>query len=639
MARDRNNTRPTLLLAWELGGGLGHLIRAVPLVKRFRQRGFRVVLAARDLSSVQSVFGELAVEFLQAPIKTSKPENRVKSPRSLAHILHNSGFGRLDELQALVAAWRNLFAMTGCDLLLCDHAPTALLAARGMGVKVATTGTGFCCPPDVYPLPDFRPWLPEATDQLRAHEDRLLENVNTVLRSNHVGPFERLGQLYGDVDECFLATFPELDHYPKRSDGEYRGAWPNAGGASPQWPNGPGKKVFAYLKMSRGLQEVLSQLNHLRLPTLVYIHRLDAQLRGQFQSSRLRFVDRPLDLARVGRQCDLAILNAGHGATVSMLLAGKPILQLPLNLEQTLTGLAIERMNAGLHVPPDGPTQAGSSLIRLVDSEQYAQGARRFADRYVDYDPERALDALVESAAALVEPTDSWAATGQRPKHAPVASPAVTSGQRPGLIIGLGTGRCGARSLATLLSRQPSTAVAHESKPLLPWERSSSDGDLPKRFGKLAARFPQVARIGDVACFYLPYAEEILDRFEEARFICLRRDRQETIDSFVRLLVKTRQGRPMNHWSADREGFDSDEWDAMFPKYPTRDMAQAIGLYWDEYYSWCERLIAAHSQRVRLFETNALNDPAAVREILTFAGVPPSQQILVSVHVHKSGQA
>ena len=116
----------------------------------------------RDLSKAEKVFRSSGVSYLQAPIQTHASLNCIDPQRTFAHILHNHGFGDLCELRALAAAWRNLFEIVSPDLIVFDHSPTALLAARGLPAKKALIGTGFFCPLDEYPLADLRPGLPEA---------------------------------------------------------------------------------------------------------------------------------------------------------------------------------------------------------------------------------------------------------------------------------------------------------------------------------------------------------------------------------------------------------------------------------------------------------------------------------------------
>jgi hypothetical protein len=639
----------SILIAWELGAGLGHLMRAIPLVRRFCERGHDVSLAVRDLSRMPRSFEGLDVAYYQAPIKTTRTGKAVRTPRTLAHILHNSGYAVYDELRGRAEAWRSLYDLVRPDLILCDHSPTALLAAAGTGAAVATTGTGFCCPPDLYPLPDFRPWLPDASVQLRTDEDAVLRNVNRVLESWNVPELERLGQLYSRVDECFLATFRELDHYPMRPNGRYWGAWPNAGGHYPRWPQrGKGKRVFVYLHRFKALPDLLRLLNELQLPTLAYCDPLDPETRQNFASETLHFVDQRLDLSEVGRQCDFAILNAGHGTTVSMLLAGKPILQIPNQLEQTLTGLATVRLGAGLSAEPTEPARIARSLTNLVTSDKFAQGAERFAARYAGFDPERQIDRLVARVNQLLHLTSRGPARTSRHcelrtddnhqfHNAQTVPVTENSEETRTILVGIGTGRCGTRSLAALLSQQVSTAVAHEVRPLLPWNKEAAPQDMKARFEAILGLFPQVTRVGDVAHFYLPYVEDILTAFDDVRVICLQRDRSTTIDSFLYWTVKTRGGRAVNHWSADREGFEADPWDACFPKYSTVDMPKAIGRYWDEYYDRAAGLACRFPERVRIFQTErVLNDHDGTRGLLDWIGIPRAQQNVLTIHANRS---
>jgi len=385
----------TILLTWELGGGFGHLGNLLPVAKRLRERGHRIFAALRDLSRARTFFGDLEVEYLQAPVKTRPPCEPIEPIRTFAHILHDSGFGHADELRTMVGAWRHVLEYVQPDLVLFEHSPTAMLAARTVQVRTAVMGIGFCNPPDVYPLPDLRPWLPTDTEGLRRDENRVLDAANRVLELFGAEPLVQISHLYRDCDANFLLTFKEMDPYPSRGDVEYWGIWPTEGGARPTWPDVPGQRVFAYLKPFPALHELLSSVNRLACPTVAYIDGWPKAHRDRFQSATLRFATERLDLRQVADECDLAIFNGTHHTTVSMLLAGRPILQMPLYLEQIPNGLAVDRLGAGLCAAPDEPGQIAERLNTLLSSRHYAEGAQRFAARYAEFDPREQIDRLI----------------------------------------------------------------------------------------------------------------------------------------------------------------------------------------------------------------------------------------------------
>lgn len=252
-----------ILFAWELGGGLGHVLRAAPIMRSLTQRGHEVWAALRDLSRSEAVFGPMGVQCLQAPVKTSPPARPIPNARSFAHLLINNGFSEPTELAALAEAWRHVYRYVEPDLILLDHSPTALLAARAHTARRAVIGTGFCCPPNVAPLPGLRPWLDDDGERLKADEQQVLDTVNQILGRWQLAPLDRLGRLYAEVDETFLATFAELDHYPGRAEAQYWGVWPTGTGLAPCWPTGEGPRVFAYLKPFRALPALLARLDSL----------------------------------------------------------------------------------------------------------------------------------------------------------------------------------------------------------------------------------------------------------------------------------------------------------------------------------------------------------------------------------------
>src|SRR4051812_21416649 len=120
----------TILFAWELGGGLGHLMQMRPLAEALAGRGHRVHVALRHLCrSAGQVFGRAGVRFHQAPFR-SRGQLRFRRTPSFAHLLANVGFGDKYELFPVASAWRHLLESVAPDVVLFDHSPTALLASR-----------------------------------------------------------------------------------------------------------------------------------------------------------------------------------------------------------------------------------------------------------------------------------------------------------------------------------------------------------------------------------------------------------------------------------------------------------------------------------------------------------------------------
>jgi len=389
-----------VLLTWELGGGRGHLYCLLPLARALASAGHSVFLALRDLSRAHRIYASVRAQCFQAPFKAKRAASPIEPSRSFAHLLHNTGFDDADDLTRRVKDWRSLYDRIRPALIIFDHSPTALLAARGVPAKRAIVGVGFTCPTDEYPLRDLQSWLPGEPDKMRRDEDRVLANVNRVLAAWGQPPLERLAELYADVEDTFVCTFEELDPYASRRETEYYGVCSETRGKAPVWPDAGGKLVFAYLKPFPGLPKVLATLQRLSCSTLVVGDGLDADLQQRFQSRNLHFEHDMVDLLQAAKICDLAVLNGGHGTTATMLLAGKPILQLPLVLEQVLNSRAVARLGAGLAVPVARLDQIPQQFHTLLSSNTFGKAAARFAKKYAHVDPKiqiaRLLDRILQ---------------------------------------------------------------------------------------------------------------------------------------------------------------------------------------------------------------------------------------------------
>ena len=387
----------TVLLTWEMGRGLGHLVPLSPIATGLARRGHHVYLAARDLSRVHIALDRNLVTCIQAPLYLRPGGEAIAPAMTFAHILYNNGFGAADQLQALADAWITLYRWVKPDLILFDHSPTALLASRASRASKALVGLGFFCPPDADPLPNLRTWLKPDPECLRQGEQPVLENMNQVLHALGEPPLDRITQMYAQVDVNFLATFPELDHYPDRKGGKYSGVWTSTRGIPPQWPNAAGPKVYAYLKSFPHIADFLSLLSGLRICTLIYADGIERAIQQRFTSDAVRFENDPLDLGLVARQCDLAIMNGNHGTAIAMLLAGKPTFQLPITLEQVIFSAAIGRLGAGLdaaHLPPRDVV--GRLQTMLASPTPFIQGAARFAQRYASFNAQAEVDKMLD---------------------------------------------------------------------------------------------------------------------------------------------------------------------------------------------------------------------------------------------------
>jgi len=64
----------------------------------------------------------------------------------------------------------------------------------------------------------------------------------------------------------------------------------------------------------------------------------------------------------------------------------------------------------------------------------------------------------------------------------------IKAGMESRIILGIGSGRCGTRSLADVLNRQPGCRVTHEERPLLAWDADQLGERLRARFARWRKR-------------------------------------------------------------------------------------------------------------------------------------------------------
>ncbi len=374
-----------IVMCWELGGDLGHVARLKPLAEALHARGHEVSFIVRETIGAERLLDPAKFRWLQAPIQSEVVRPGKLPTLNFTQVMHNVGFHDMRALLGRLRAWRNLYDALDADLLVFDHSPTALLAARGHRAKRILLGTGFGVPPVTYPLPPFLSGTDLAA--LKAEEDVIAARINEALTAFGAPGIGRVAELYAS-DAKVLFTLKELDHYGARSDVEYWGPTAQDTGLAPDWPAADGRRVFAYLKPFKTLPALLSTLKQAGHPTLVYLKEATPETVREYASDRMHFTPKPVDLRRTVKDAALVICHSGHGTISAALLAGKPLLVLPLNVEQRMLAARVEAAGAGLAAPALAPQGMAGKFQRLLAEPAFGAAAETFAERYRDLDVE-----------------------------------------------------------------------------------------------------------------------------------------------------------------------------------------------------------------------------------------------------------
>jgi UDP-N-acetylglucosamine:LPS N-acetylglucosamine transferase len=397
-----------ILIAWELGSGLGHVGPLRAIGAELARRGHTVAIAAPNTELCRQAFAGSGVETVRAP-SLPLSEKRLKFPCTYSDLLHDCGYSSAENLAVATGAWIELFDELRPDLLLADHSPTALLASRARDFATATIGTGFVCPPDVTPLPSLRKEIPEPHWAAEV-EQTVLTNMNAALAAYGSAPLSRVTEVFGTVDRQYLLTLNELDHYRRWRDDNPREIkyWPPVGtlpGRVCDWPSGPAipvrPRVFVYLRENETLLPILRGLAYKRFPTICYAPRFSDAEAASFGGSSVCVSRMPVDISRLTAVCDVAVLHGGNSTVGEFLRAGVPMLVLPLMLEQQITAERVAELHAGLHAQLGDLDAIGTKLEELIEDASYDESARSIAAQISRVDEEAAVGQLVDDMEQL----------------------------------------------------------------------------------------------------------------------------------------------------------------------------------------------------------------------------------------------
>jgi UDP:flavonoid glycosyltransferase YjiC (YdhE family) len=387
------------LCAWEFGGDLGHVRRLIPIARELRVRGHEVSVAFRDSSYLHEAMRE-GIEAFVAPLLRAPREMSI-APLNFSDMLLNLGFEDPAGLAGALRAWGSLFALLRADVVVCDYAPTALLAARNAGLPRVTVGTGFSVPRAEDPLPALRHWAAADPNVLRALDDRLLAAIRKALEGSGAAPPAAARDIL-EANADLLCTFRELDPFAPREAGEYVGPQGDAAtGLDIGWGDAPRPRVFAYLKpRSARFEAVLAGLRAMDVSAIVAAPGLAPERAAAASTRSLRVVPSTVNLERVLPGSDLCVAHGGPGLAARALVAGVPMALLPEHLEQYLVASRLAKGGgAALVSPEEAPPDFGQWLTQLLAHAPLREAAARHAEAHRGF----SFDAATRLAADRIE--------------------------------------------------------------------------------------------------------------------------------------------------------------------------------------------------------------------------------------------
>lgn len=395
-----------LLLAWELGGGLGHVQKLAPLGRTLRARGHEVTLGVRDPVAARHALAGLPFPAVVVPTWMHRTVGPRRPTASLADIVLDQGYADASALDALLGAWRGLLAITRADAVIGDYAPTGLLAARAAGLPSAGVGTWFVLPPRHAPLPALLDGGPDAEAARAAGEGRLLAAANGALARLDAPPLDGAWRLFAG-DRSLICAWPALDGYGRslaKGESWHGPMFDPAFGDAPTWPAGDGPAVFVYLKGGEvDPAGILRTLVEQGCRVCAYFPDVAAGKPAPWAHPRVVYVRGPVRLDLALAEASMCVCHAGAGTLAQALLAGVPLLMLPTQVEQHLNARCVIALGAGQRVVRQTPAaQVVERIAALVHGAEARAAARAFAREHRSMAPEAQVDGLCDAIEVML---------------------------------------------------------------------------------------------------------------------------------------------------------------------------------------------------------------------------------------------
>ncbi len=387
-----------ILIGWELGAGLGHVVQTLAMAKALAGRGHDVVLAVQRFDALPPALPK-GISVVQAPVWPGLMKTYESPPWKRAvtaiDILARLGLARPHTLKHLVLAWDSLIVATRAELVIADYAPALIVAAQGRLPSIAT-GSGFQVPPagshEILRIGDGEPGYDES---------QMLDIIDADLRETGRPPLDTLSAFFRS-SRPLVASFRELDPYQRPSDAEFIAP---AIGHKPSPASRPGDEVFVYLngpvRKSEAFWKGLAASGH-RVRT--YLLGADEALAAMVAGHGVIVERQPVPWPLIVERSRIAVHHGAHGTMCALLLAGIPQISVPADLEKQLHSRAMAQHGLGIVLDSDNTSaeQLAQTVSALHADTDFAARARSAAPSFAARIPIPFEDSISEAAEELL---------------------------------------------------------------------------------------------------------------------------------------------------------------------------------------------------------------------------------------------
>jgi rhamnosyltransferase subunit B len=368
-----------VLLAWELGGGRGHIRILGWAADSLRQRGYEPVFAVREHDVVDTIQASIKnAACLQAPIWPAFRDyaiaNTPGTQASFADIIGDLGLRMPDAVASMVRGWQALVESVRPEAVVADFAPACLLACRDRVPSIAI-GDGFTLPPSTMET------FTQFEDGPPKYDERdLVGSVNEGLRNTHGAIIERLPEIFAADRHC-TGSFVELDPYAQRRRIATVAPW------APDWDRAVATRrteVFAYIGVQPPLMATLAEAFRYvvadGIAVRLHIPSMDSAADAAFSGTGAIIEKEPVPFEAIHRRTRLAVSFGSFGFVSCGLAAGIPQIVLPLGMAMECTAKAVQGLGTGcsIRLTPGNPLEGrllGQVIIEAFRGDELTESA------------------------------------------------------------------------------------------------------------------------------------------------------------------------------------------------------------------------------------------------------------------------